>query len=223
MVKSMLIRSLTVGSLNTNCYLITCKKTAQAMIIDPGFKECEAEKILEEIAKHDLEVKYIVNTHGHMDHISGNGMLKQATGAAILIHENDASMLTDPWKNLSEIFEPTAVSPPADYFLHDGDIIKVRLLELKVIHTPGHSSGSISLYCESENIVFTGDTLFAGSIGRTDLPGSSFKEIMRSIRGKLMKMPDHTIAYPGHGEKTTIGKEKAENPFFSLMGEPFQD
>ena len=209
----MLIDSLTVGFFYTNCYLVACKKTLEAIVIDPGIKEAEDKKIFEKLAKHDLKIKYIVNTHGHIDHISGNDILKQATDAEILIHENDALMLADPWENLSEMLDFHAVSPPADRLLHDGDAIKIGRLKLKVIHTPGHSSGSISLYREAEDAVFTGDTLFAGSIGRTDLPGSSFKEIMLSLKDKIMKMPDNTTVYPGHGAKTTIGKEKRTNPF----------
>jgi len=213
MMKTMLITCLTVGFLATNCYLVACGKTSESIVIDPGFKEDESEKILEEISKKSMNVKYILNTHGHMDHISGNGIMKKATGAEILIHEDDASMLTEPRKNLSKSLGITVVSPPADRLIRDGDIIKVGSLELKVIHTPGHSRGSISLYSESEGVVFTGDTLFAGSIGRTDLPGSSFRDIMRSLREKLMTLPEETVAYPGHGEKTTIGKEKLGNPF----------
>jgi glyoxylase-like metal-dependent hydrolase (beta-lactamase superfamily II) len=210
--RSMFVKPLSVGFLKTNCYLVACEKTANAMVIDPGFEETKAERILEEIHSRGLKVKHLVNTHGHLDHISGNGILKQATGAAILIHENDAQMLTDRRKNLSNMSGLNVVSPPADRLLHDGDIIRIGLLELRVIHTPGHSSGSISLYCESEGIVFTGDTLFARSIGRTDLPGSSPDEIGRSL-AKLMTLPESTIVYPGHGERTTIGTEKAENPF----------
>lgn len=209
----MQLRRLTVGLLGTNCYLVACEKTLNAMVIDPGFRGGEGEKILEEIDRQDLRIKFIVNTHGHMDHISGNGMLKQATGAEILIHKNDASMLVDPRKNLSRMLGLTVISPPADRLLSEGDIVEVGLLQLEVVHTPGHSSGSISLYCESEGVVFTGDTLWAGTVGRTDLADSSFKDLMCSLRDKLMILPDHTIVYPGHGEITEIGREKRENPF----------
>jgi glyoxylase-like metal-dependent hydrolase (beta-lactamase superfamily II) len=209
----MLVRCLNVGYLGTNCYLVACKKTLEALVIDPGFKDDETGKVLDEIDKFGVRVRYIVNTHGHVDHTSGNGALKKASGAEIMIHENDAEILNNPWKNLSKMLGLAADSPPADRLLSDGDLIKVGRLKLKVIHTPGHTAGSISLYCGSERVVFTGDTLFAGSIGRTDLPDSSFKEIMQSLRDKLMRLPDQTVAYPGHGEKTTIGKEKLENPF----------
>jgi len=193
-----------------------CEKTLEAIIIDPGFGSYEAERFLNEISEKNLRIKYIINTHGHVDHISGNCILKQATGAKIMIHEADAPMLTDHLKNLSGVLGFTAVSPSADLLLKDGDLIKGELFELKVIHTPGHSRGSICLYCSSESIVFTGDTLFAGSIGSTDFSDSSFENIMRSLKDKLMRLPDQTVVYPGHGPRTAIGKEKLVNPF--LLG-----
>ena len=139
--------------------------------------------------------------------------VKEKTKAYLAVHYEDAEMLTNPTKNLSRMLGLTVVSPPPDIMLKDGDKIKVGSLELEVIHTPGHTPGSISLYCRKEKVVFTGDTLFAGSVGRTDLPGSSYKKLMSSIREKLLALPDETVVYPGHGEKTTIGKERVENPF----------
>jgi len=124
-------------------------------------------------------------------------------------------MLADPSINLSYMMGHRVISPEADRLLGDGEIVKVGDLKFTVIHTPGHTKGSISLFCESENVAFTGDTLFAGSIGRTDLPGSSFEEIMYSLREKLMNLPEETVVYPGHGGKTTIGREKRTNPFLS--------
>jgi len=209
----MLIIPLTVGSLFTNCYLVACERELEALVIDPGFSEAEEERIFREIIKHGLRVKYIVNTHGHVDHISGNLKVKRKTKAYLAVHYEDAEMLTNPTKNLSRMLGLTVVSPPPDIMLKDGDKIKVGSLELEVIHTPGHTPGSISLYCRKEKVVFTGDTLFAGSVGRTDLPGSSYEKLMSSIREKLLALPDETVVYPGHGEKTTIGKERMENPF----------
>lgn len=208
----MLIRRLTVGFLGTNCYLVACEKTLEAIVIDPGFRADETEKVLREITERDLHLRYVVDTHGHADHMSGNSALKQATGAEILIHEDDAQLLADPSKNLSKMMGFTVVSPSADRLLREGDLVRVGSFELEVMHTPGHTRGSISLHCTSDSIVFTGDTLFAGSIGRTDLPSSSFKDIMRSL-SRLMGLPAQTVVYPGHGEMTTIGKEKRENPF----------
>jgi len=245
----MMIKCLTGGYVNTNCYIVTCEETMDTMVIDPGFKEGECTKILNEISAHNLKVKYIVNTHGHPDHTSCNGILKRATDAEILIHEKEAYCLTDPWKDnlkllenqkfklcprcgkevmkleilenegkgallcdVCGIFLEIIVSPPADRLLHHGDVIKVGQLELRVIHTPGHSEGGISLYCESENTVFSGSTLSKNSIARTGLPGSSRDVLMQSIWDKLMELPENTIVYPGHGEKTTIGRELRENP-----------
>ena len=213
----MRILSRIVGSLATNCYIIICEETRKAIIIDPGFSAEEANEILNEIVKNGFKVEKIINTHGHFDHIIGNDILKALTKAKILIHKNDASMLLDPSKNLSRMLGRDIISPKADRLVEEGEIIKVGDLELKVIHTPGHTEGSISLFCEKEKVVFTGDTLFAGSIGRTDLPGSSFEEIMHSLKEKLMNLPDETVVYPGHGGKTTIGREKGTNPFLSSL------
>jgi len=213
----MRILSRIVGSLATNCYIIICEETRKAIIIDPGFSAEEANEILNEIVKNGFKVEKIINTHGHFDHIIGNDILKALTKAKILIHKNDASMLLDPSKNLSRMLGRDIISPKADRLVEEGEIIKVGDLELKVIHTPGHTEGSISLFCEKEKVVFTGDTLFAGSIGRTDLPGSSFEEIMHSLKEKLMNLPDETVVYPGHGGKTTIGREKGKNPFLSSL------
>jgi len=210
----MQIISRIVGSLATNCYIVICEETHKALIIDPGFSAEEKDDILNEIIRHGFKVKIILNTHGHSDHISGNGILKVFTKAEILIHKDDALMLIDPSRNLSSMLGRSAISPKADRLLENGEIVKVGNLKFEVIHTPGHTKGSISLFCEKENVVFTGDTLFAGSIGRTDLPGSSFEEMMHSLK-KLMGLPDETVVYPGHGGKTTIGREKRTNPFLS--------
>lgn len=209
----MLILSRVVGPLATNCYIIVCEKTGESLIIDPGFFKKDSENILNEIAQHRFKVKQILNTHGHVDHISGNGILKKATGASILIHREDAPMLSDPSRNLSYMLGRSVISPMSDRLVEDGETVKVGDLKFIVIHTPGHTKGSISLFSERERVVFTGDTLFAGSIGRTDLPSSSFNEIMHSLREKLMGLPNETVVYPGHGEKTTIGREKETNPF----------
>jgi len=211
--KAMLILSRVVGPLATNCYIIVCEKTGESLIIDPGFFKKDSENILNEIAQHRFKVKQILNTHGHVDHISGNGILKKATGASILIHREDAPMLSDPSRNLSYMLGRSVISPMSDRLVEDGETVKVGDLKFIVIHTPGHTKGSISLFSERERVVFTGDTLFAGSIGRTDLPSSSFNEIMHSLREKLMGLPNETVVYPGHGEKTTIGREKETNPF----------
>ncbi len=210
----MIIKMLTLGTLYTNCYVVGCAETKEALIIDPGFEEKkEAERILKEVNQHNLRVKYIVNTHGHPDHIGGNRTIKQETGALILIHEYDAPMLTDTAGDLPKLFGLHMMSPPADKMLHEGDVIQFGKTTLKVLHTPGHSKGSISLL--GDDVVFTGDTLFAGSIGRYDLPGASYKEITRSIK-RLATLPEHVKVYPGHGPTSTIGKEKKSNPFLQM-------
>lgn len=198
----MIVKKWTVGSYFTNCYLVECGETKQAIIVDPGFdSNSEAKAILEEIREKGLHVNYIVNTHGHPDHTSGNKRMKKETEAPILIHKQDAPMLNQ--------------LPPADQLLEDEDIIKFGHVTLQVLHTPGHTRGGICLL--GEDAVFTGDTLFAGSIGRTDFPGGSYKQIMRSIQEKLVVLPDHLIVYPGHGPKSTISKEKRNNPFMKSV------
>jgi hydroxyacylglutathione hydrolase len=210
----MILEMLTVGTLCTNCYIVGCSETLEGLIIDPGFdRHSEAERVLKEVDQHHLKVKYIVNTHGHPDHTAGNGILKEATGAPILIHELDAPKLTDASKNLSGLFGLRVTSPPADRTLKEGDIIQAGKVKLTVLHTPGHSKGSISLL--GDDVVFTGDTLFAGSIGRYDFPDASFREIMRSLK-RLAILPDHVKVYPGHGPTSTIGREKRSNPFLQM-------
>ncbi|MDH5596329.1 MAG: MBL fold metallo-hydrolase [Candidatus Bathyarchaeota archaeon] len=210
----MIVKMLTLGPLYTNCYIVTCSETKEALIVDPGFEEKkDAEKVLKEVKQQGLHVKYIVNTHGHPDHIGGNRIIKEATNALILIHEYDAPMLTDVARELPMSFGLQMMSPPADKTIHEGDLIQAGKTTLRVLHTPGHSKGSISLL--GNNIIFTGDTLFAGSIGRYDLPGASYKEIMHSIK-RLATLPEHVKVYPGHGPTTTIGKEKNSNPFLQM-------
>jgi glyoxylase-like metal-dependent hydrolase (beta-lactamase superfamily II) len=190
----MIIKCFKVGWLSTNCYVVGCEETKEAAVIDPGLEsEAEAEPILEYIKQNGLHVKYIINTHGHPDHIAGNTLIKEQTGAPILIHENGTERVQ------------------ADKILHDGDVIKVGNYKLVVLHTPGHTPCGISLL--GDNIVFTGDSLFAGSIGRTDFPGGSFQQLIQSIKTKLLPLPDSFTVYPGHESSTTIGDEKNCNPF----------
>lgn len=211
----MIIKMFTFGMYLTNCYVVGCEETKEAIVVDPGFdRDREAEELLEFIKQNGLHVKYIVNTHGHSDHTAGNGIVKKATGAPILIHEDDAIMLTPVARTFSRIFGLRVTSPQADRTLRDGDAIHVGHIKLVVLHTPGHSKGGISLL--GENFVFAGDTIFAGSIGRTDFPGASFEEIMQSIKTKLMTLPDRFKVYPGHGPPTTIGEEKRHNPFLQM-------
>ena len=189
----MIVKRFTVGWLSTNCYVVGCEETKEAVVIDPGMEsEKETEQILDFIEQNGFRIKYIINTHGHPDHISGNAVMKEATGAPILIHENDAERVK------------------ADRKLHDGDALQVGTLKLVVLYTPGHTKDGISLL--GDNVVFTGDTLFAGSVGRTDFIGGSYDELMRSIKTKLLPLPDSFKVYSGHGPSTTIGDEKKHNP-----------
>lgn len=204
----------TVGELFTNCYIVSCEQTKEAIIIDPGFAaRSEAEKIFKFIKENTFTLKYIVNTHGHPDHTCGNRMVKNNFHASILIHENDASMLSGT-KRIAELFGFANSSPPPDTLLRDGDAVKFGKLTLKVLHTPGHSRGSITLV--GKRHVFTGDTLFAGSIGRTDFPESSESDMKTSLK-KLAALPKYFLVYPGHGPATTIGAEKQSNPFFRWL------
>jgi glyoxylase-like metal-dependent hydrolase (beta-lactamase superfamily II) len=215
----MITKMFTVGTLYTNCYVVGCNETKEALIIDPGFDtELVAKRILREADQLELQIKYIVNTHGHSDHIAGNGIVKKLTSVPILIHEYDAPMLTKATENLTMLFGLRTVSlPPADRMLYNGDAIEVGEVMFRVLHTPGHTRGSISIL--GNDVVFTGDTLFAGSIGRTDLPDSSPKEIMTSLK-KLTILPDHIKVYPGHGPASTIGEEKKSNPFLQNLSAP---
>ena len=211
----MRVQSFVVGALFTNCYVITCEKTREAIIVDPGFDdEREAGKIFKVIEENSLKLKYIVNTHGHPDHTCGNGIVKEKFDVPILIHEFDAQMLGETSRGIAGFFGFKNFSPKADVLLHDGDIIKFGESVLKVMHTPGHSRGSISLIGEKE--VFSGDTLFMGSIGRVDFPESSEREMQQSLK-KLAYLPDHFVVYPGHGPSTTIEEEKSNNPFLTAL------
>lgn len=203
----------TVGSFLTNCYIVWCDKTKKALVIDPGFdRSKEADEILTFLREYELTVKYIIDTHGHPDHTCGNGIVKDATDAPILIHNLDAKMLNQASRRMMAIFGFHVVSPSAEGFLSEGDVIRLGESSLRVLHTPGHTPGSISLIV-NDCFVFTGDTLFAGSIGRTDFPGGSKKDIMSSLKRKLAVLPDQLAVFPGHGPKSTIGQEKRTNPF----------
>ncbi len=210
----MLVKKFTVGKLFTNCYIVACEETKMAIIIDPGFDGgFEAEEIFRFIDENGLKPNYVVNTHGHPDHTCGNGIVKKEFSTPIMIHESDAFMLGILGKTSAKYLGLKTYSPQADVLLSDGDFVKFGRLKLKVMHTPGHTPGSISLI--GDKLVFTGDTLFAGAIGRTDLPHSSDEEMRKSLL-KLSSLPDSYIVYPGHGPETTIGNEKVYNPFLNF-------
>lgn len=204
----MIIKRLPVGPIGTNCYVVGCPETKKAVVIDPGD---EAEKIMRTLESNGLEIEAIINTHGHWDHVGANRKLKDLTGVPILIHRDDAGFLNDGKLNLASFMGDQGLSPAADRILQEGDEISVGNLSFRVLHTPGHTPGGISLV--GDGVVFVGDTLFAGSIGRTDFPGGDFKTLIRSIKEKLLVLGDDMIAYSGHGPETTIGREKRGNPF----------
>lgn len=206
----MFLERLIVGALKANCYLIGCKKTKKAAVIDPGGED-EVEFILNLLQINNFDLKYIINTHGHTDHIAGNNLLKAKTEALLLVHSLDADILVDANKNFSSFMGKEICSPPADKLLEEGDEISLGTLKLIIIHTPGHTPGGICLVLN--NIVFTGDTLFAGGIGRTDLPGGSYQDLQKSIKEKLLILGDYKIIYPGHGPDSTIGEERKTNPY----------
>jgi glyoxylase-like metal-dependent hydrolase (beta-lactamase superfamily II) len=207
----MFVKQIQVSAMAVFAYLVGDQITGDALVIDPA---ADIKGIIAEAKKNNLRINYIVNTHGHVDHISGNTEMQKETGAKIIVHGDDAIMLTHTPAMILRMFGAKA-SPPADILVKDGDTISVGNVELKVIHTPGHSPGGISLY--TPGYVFTGDTLFVEAVGRTDLPGGSWQTMLKAIKEKLFCLPDDTKVMPGHNygrmPTSTIGHEKTCNPF----------
>jgi glyoxylase-like metal-dependent hydrolase (beta-lactamase superfamily II) len=208
----MVVKQFEVGNFAVFSYLIGDEKTQEGLFIDPAD---DAKRLLSEAKSHGLKtIKYIVNTHSHVDHVMGNAEMVRKTGAKIVVHEEDASDVSRTPSDLLEMFGATP-SPPAEILVRDGDVIQVGDVKLKVIHTPGHSPGGMSLYLDG--MVFTGDTLFVGSVGRTDFPGSSWDVLEASVRKKLYVLPGETVVFPGHNygstPTSTIQYERRHNPF----------
>lgn len=196
------------GIYAANCYIIFDESTRDGIVVDPGG---DVDELVASITKNDVKVKHIILTHGHGDHIGGVVGLKKALGASVMIHELDKDMLIDGTKNLSTVMEMGSIEIEPDRLLKDGDVLKVGDLNIEIIHTPGHTLGGICIKI-GDNLI-TGDTLFTGSIGRTDLLGGDYDTIIKSIKDKLMIYPDDTKVYPGHGLSSTIGRERVSNPF----------
>jgi glyoxylase-like metal-dependent hydrolase (beta-lactamase superfamily II) len=205
----MLVEKLVVGMLECNCYLVACDDTKEAIVIDPGG---DAPLILDRVQELGLAVAYIVNTHGHIDHIAANRPVKEGTGAQLAIHQDDAEWLVTDQGAYARMLGVSSPGPAADVLLEEGDDIAFGNERLQVIHTPGHSLGGISLV--GDGVVFCGDTLFSMGVGRVDLPGGSWETLMNTIKTRLFTMPDDTVAYTGHGPETTIGREKQFNTWF---------
>ena len=204
----MIIDILEVGMYFANCYIVGCAKTRKGIIIDPGDS---GDFIISKVNENNLHIEKIVITHGHLDHIGALEYLKEKLKVKVCIHEDDDVMLTSPEKNLSVFSSELLKGRPADILLKEGDEIVFGEVILEVLHTPGHSPGGISLY--GDGAVFTGDTIFLGSVGRTDFPNGDFDVLMESIKKKIFTLPDETVIYSGHGPDTTVGQEKNYNPF----------
>ena len=208
----MRIDRLILGAFETNCYVVRKDESArECLIVDTGL---DATDLVEFLDQHQLTPVAVVLTHGHADHIVGLAALRQRyPQIKVLIHQLDAQSLTNSDANLSALAGMTFSTEPADVLLREGDMIEEAGIRLKVLHTPGHTLGGICLYAESEAIVFAGDTLFADSVGRADFPGGDMDQLIESIRDKLLTLPDKTAVYPGHGMRTTIGRERRANPY----------
>ena len=207
----MFLKQMQVGHMAVFAYIVADRESGEGLVVDPA---AETERIISEADSNGITIKYIVNTHGHVDHISGNADMKDRTGADIIIHKDDANMLVSTPSMVLRMFRAKP-SPPADITVRDGDLITVGKIGLKVIHTPGHSPGGMSLY--TPGYVFTGDTLFVEGLGRTDLPGGSWEIMHESIMSKLLTLPDDTVVLPGHNygrmPTSTIKNERENNPF----------
>lgn len=201
---------LPVGMLQCNCSVFGDEQTRDALVIDPGDN---IEDILAILQKHGLHVKAVIITHAHIDHIGGAAKLKAATGAPVLMNQDDQELYDHLDVQASWLGMETPTRTPIDDAVRDGDVLALGPAEFRVLHTPGHTQGSTSLWIPTEHKLIAGDTLFRDSIGRTDLPGGNPRQILRSIEDKLLGLPEETVVVPGHGPNTTIGREKERNPF----------
>ena len=209
------ILSFTFNAVQENTYVVYHRETREAIVFDPGcFTPAEEQRLVDALKTKDLEPTKLINTHCHFDHVFGNAFVKDKYGLELGIHELEAPVLEmAPVVVNMYGMPPMQASPPADYFINEGDVIELGDARLEVLLCPGHSPGSLCFYNRGEGYIIAGDVLFHRSIGRTDLPGGDHKTLLKSIRRKLMPLPDEVRVYPGHGQATTIGEERRENPF----------
>jgi glyoxylase-like metal-dependent hydrolase (beta-lactamase superfamily II) len=217
---TLVVKTMMVGQLQTNCYLVADSKTGEAMVVDPGAEGERITAALSDLIAGEVDVRYVVNTHAHFDHVRANGPLidrlraAQAIPPQLVAHADAATLLAQGGG--ASLFGFRAVpSPEPDLIVGEGDVLRLGAHAFQVMHTPGHSLGSITLYCAAEKAAFVGDVLFRLGVGRSDLPGGSWTVLQSSIRDRLYTLPEETIVYPGHGPATTIGREKKSNPFVS--------
>ncbi len=208
MSEKLLLHQLSVGPLQVNCFVVACAETLEAVVIDPGD---DGPRILHVAEKAGYNIKKVINTHGHFDHVGANQQVIQATGAKLLIHSEDVFLLANAQQHADAYGLSVTPSPQPDTLLAQGDHLSVGHLDFEILHVPGHSPGSVCLL--SCGHLFVGDALFAGSIGRTDLPGGDFDLLVEGIRERLFKLPNETVVHTGHGPDTTIGRERKVNPF----------
>ncbi len=209
----MIVDTLILGAYETNCFVIRSNDAAKdCLVVDPGL---EAGPLIDFLKEHTLNPVAIILTHGHIDHIAGVALLRETfPDIKVYIHALEARMLTDSYTNLSAMHGMPFTTEPEDVVLNEPDTIELAGITLRVLHTPGHTPGGICLYSVDDGVAIVGDTLFAGSIGRTDFPGGSESQLLSGVKEKLFNLPGETKVYPGHGPATTIGQEKAYNPFF---------
>jgi glyoxylase-like metal-dependent hydrolase (beta-lactamase superfamily II) len=211
-VNELMVKGIVVGVFAENCWVIGNRRTGEGICIDPGDQPSEVLALAKDMG---VTIKLIANSHAHIDHVLGVQGVHARTGSKFLLHHQDLDLLRDGFRMSAARFglDPSQAPPDPDQFVEDGDVVEVEGLRLRAITTPGHTPGSVSYYCEEGGFLFSGDTLFRGSIGRTDLPGGSLEQEMRSICDRLLVLPDETVVLPGHMDETTIAFEKRHNPF----------